>query len=147
MLFRSHDLISTELEFMSLLARKEAYAAMRKWVRRREVTLDAEAGFLRDHLGRWERTLCTDIGTALETDQDATSAFYRMLADLCVAFVEDELRRFRIRPLRLKQRMLGDREPASCPLAPDVNAVETGSLAFGDAEEYAADLPMDFTEE
>ena len=48
---------------------------------------------------------------------------------------------------RQNLNLLGDREPASCPLAPDVNAVETGSLAFGDAEEYAADLPMDFTEE
>ena len=142
-----HDFIGSELEFMSLLTRKEAYADTRHWTRRLQTTEQAQTTFLRDHLGRWTRTLCTDLTGALEDDGDATAHFYRTLGALCQEFVEDELRRFRIRPLRLKQRMLGDREPASCPLAPDVNAVETGSLAFGDAEEYAADLPMDFTEE
>jgi len=130
-----HDFIGSELEFMSLLTRKEAYTDARNWTRRREVTVDAERAFLRDHLGRWERTLCADLAQALLSDADATAHFYVELAALCERFVEDELRRFRVKPLRLKRRMIGEREPMVCPMAPDVPAIETGSLALGDAED------------
>ncbi len=133
-----HDFIGSELEFMSSLARKEAYAATKHWTRRLEIASEAEAAFLRDHLGRWERTLCADLVAALASDGDATAHFYVVLAHACEQFVEDELRRFRVRPLRLKRRMVGEREPMTCPLAPRVPAVDTGSLAFGDAEEFAA---------
>lgn len=135
-----HDFIGSELEFMSLLTRKEAYAGFRHWTRRLQTTEQAEITFLRDHLGRWARTLCTDLHSALESDHDATAHFYRTLGALCQEFVEDELRRFHVRPLRLKKRMLGDREPMVCPLAPDVSAVETGSMAFGDAEAFGAEI-------
>lgn len=133
-----HDFIGSELEFMSLLTRKEAYAGTRRWTRHLQVTEQAETAFLRDHLGRWVRTLCSDLNNALVGDDDATAAYYRVLAAMCEQFVEDDLRRFRVRPLRLKQRMLGDREPMVCPLAPDVPATETGSLALGDAEAFGA---------
>lgn len=133
------DYIASELEFMSLLSRNEAYATARHWTRRREVAIDAERTFLRDHLGRWERTLCADLERALADDHDATAHFYTLLARFCERFVEDELRMFHVKPLRLKQRMLGDREPMSCPLAPDVPEAERGSLALGDAEALATD--------
>lgn len=142
-----HDFIGSELEFMSLLTRKEAYADSRRWTRRLQTAEQAETTFLRDHLGRWTRTLCNDLTSALEGDDDATAHFYRTLGALCQAFVEDELRRFRIRPLRLKHRMMGDTEPATCPLAPSVTAAEAGSLAFGDAEELGADPTLGFSEE
>lgn len=133
------DYIGSELEFMSLLSRNEAYATARHWTRRREVTIDAERTFLRDHLGRWERTLCADLERVLADDHDATAHFYTLLARFCERFVEDELRMFHVKPLRLKQRMLGDREPMTCPLAPDVPEAERGSLALGDAESLLAD--------
>lgn len=132
-----HDFIGSELEFMSSLARKEAYAAAKHWTRRLEIASDAEAKFLRDHLGRWERTMCADLVAALVNDDDATARFYTVLAHVCEQFVEDELRRFRVRPLRLKRRMVGEREAMVCPLAPQVPALDAGSLAFGDAEEFA----------
>lgn len=141
-----HDFIAAELEFMSLLTRKEAYATARNWTRRREVTVDAERGFLRDHLGRWERTLCADLAQGLASDADATAHFYLELADFCERFVEDELRMFRVKPLRLKHRMIGDREPMVCPMAPDVAPIDAGSLALGDAQEALADFPDDSTQ-
>lgn len=134
-----NDFIGSELEFMSLLSRNEAYATARNWTRRREVAIDAERGFLRDHLGRWERTLCADVERALADDGDATAHFYTLLARLCERFVEGELRMFRVKPLRLKHRMTSDREPVSCPLAPDVPEAERGSLSLGDAEALAAE--------
>lgn len=133
-----HDFIGSELEFMSSLARKEAYAAAKHWTRRLEIASEAEAAFLRDHLGRWERTLCADLVAALASDDDATAHFYVVLAGACEQFIEDELRRFRVRPLRLKRRMIGEREPMTCPLAPQVPALDAGSLSLGDAEEFAA---------
>lgn len=134
-----HDYIGSELEFMSVLTRSEAYATARRWTRRREVTIDAERSFLRDHLGRWERTLCADLERALSTDDDATAHFYVTLASFCERFVEGELKMFHVKPLRLKQRMVGEREPMNCPLAPDVPEAERGSLALGDAEALVAD--------
>lgn len=133
-----NDYIGSELEFMTLLTRNEAYATARNWTRRREVTLDAQRGFLRDHLGRWERTLCADLERVLVDDHDATARFYTLLAQLCERFVEGELRMFHVKPLRLKQRMTSEREPMSCPLAPDVPEAERGSLALGDAEALVA---------
>ncbi|MGE0227144.1 MAG: molecular chaperone [Dehalococcoidia bacterium] len=134
-----NDYIGSELEFMTLLTRSEAYATARHWTRRREVTLDAERGFLRDHLGRWERTLAADVERVLADDHDATAHFFRLLAALLERFVEGELRMFHVKPLRLKQRMTSDREPMACPLAPDVPEAERGSLALGDAEALLAD--------
>jgi len=134
-----NDYIGSELEFMSLITRSEAYATARNWTRRREVAIDAERGFLRDHLGRWERTLCADLERVLADDHDDTARFYTLLAQLCERFVEGELRMFHVKPLRLKQRMTTEREPMNCPLAPDVPAAERGSLALGDAEALLAD--------
>lgn len=112
------DFLGTELEFMSLLARKEAYATARGWTRRREVTLDAERSFLRDHLGRWERAICGEIAAHTEQDSGAAEAAYGAAARLATRFISADVRRFGARPLRLTQRMLGNDEPVSCPFAP-----------------------------
>lgn len=47
------DHIAVELEFMHVLALKEAYALAHDWDEKAEVCREAQAGFLRDHLGRW----------------------------------------------------------------------------------------------
>jgi len=112
------DFLGTELEFMAYLSRKEAYAAARNWRHRRQLTVDAERSFLHDHLGRWEKAVCKDVTehTAVEGESDA-AAFYGATAALCVRWVEDELRRFGTKPLRLTQRMVGNDEPVACPFA------------------------------
>lgn len=113
------DFLGTELEFMSYLARKEAYAAVRNWKHRRQLTVDAERSFLHDHLGRWEKAVCKDVTdhTAVEADTNSAAPFFGAAASLCVQFVEDELRRFSTKPLRLTQRMVGNDEPVACPFA------------------------------
>ena len=111
------DFLGTELEFMSLLSRKEAYAIARGWKKRREVTLDAERSFLNDHLGRWERAICGEIVTHVEQDSGPAEAAYGAAARLATRFISDDVRRFRAHPLRLTQRMLGSDEPIACPFA------------------------------
>ena len=64
------------------------------------------------------------------------------LASFCERFVEGELKMFHVKPLRLKQRMVGEREPMNCPLAPDVPDAERGSLALGDAEPLVPDQDL-----
>ena len=111
------DFLGTELEFMSLLSRKEAYAVMRGWKKRREVTLDAERSFLRDHLGRWERAICGEISAHTEQDSGPAEGLYGLAARLATRFIGDDVRRFQARPLRLTQRTLGNQEPLTCPFA------------------------------
>ena len=47
------DHVASELEFMYALTLKGAYAAQQGLVEHYECCLDAQAKFLRDHLGRW----------------------------------------------------------------------------------------------
>lgn len=113
----TQDYLGTELEFMAYLARKEAYAAARNWKHRRRLTLEAERSFLRDHLGRWERAVCRDVTnhTAQEARRNIAASFYGAVASVSMQYVEDELRRFGAKPLRLTQRMTGNDEPVACP--------------------------------
>ena len=111
------DFLGTELEFMSLLSRKEAYAAVLGWKRRRRVAVEAERSFLRDHLGRWERVICGEITTHAAADAGTGESAYGALARLTTRFVSEDVRRFGVHPLRLKHRMLSSGEPMECPFA------------------------------
>jgi len=113
------DFIATELEFMSLLCRKEALAVSRGWAEQAAVTAQAEADFLRDHLGRWVGALCG--GIRRETaDRPGAATFYRALAELCRLFVESEVTTFGVNPARLERQMTGasDAESAACGVDP-----------------------------
>ena len=87
------DHICVELEFMSVLAAKEAYALdQRLGGDAVEVCRDTERKFLREHLGRWvpafgRRLLATAGPGALGA-----------LGDFVRAFVECECVRFGVRP-------------------------------------------------
>jgi nitrate reductase assembly molybdenum cofactor insertion protein NarJ len=47
------DHISVEIEFMYLLALKEAYATVNGTKEQLEICIDAQKAFLKEHLGRW----------------------------------------------------------------------------------------------
>jgi DMSO reductase family type II enzyme chaperone len=47
------DHLSVELEFMHLLALKEAYAANQDMTEQVEICVEAQRKFLQEHLGRW----------------------------------------------------------------------------------------------
>jgi DMSO reductase family type II enzyme chaperone len=87
------DHISIELEFMSVLAAKEAYALERQLDDEQAALCgDAQRKFLREHLGRWTPAFTRRLarmagGTALGA-----------LADLTRAFITEECARFKVTP-------------------------------------------------
>lgn len=112
---RPPDFIATELEFMSLLLRKEAYASLSGWDDRRAVAADAARGFLEDHLGRWYEA----FGDEIDACSDPRS-FYVQVADLLRAFVAAEVAASGARPARLGPRgaVGADDGPLSCGVDP-----------------------------
>ena len=107
------DHLCAELECVSVLLLKEAYARHGSWTRRAALTRAATAAFLRDHLGRWVGALCHAIG-----DRDGEP--YGALAALLDAAVAAQCRRLRIRPVPAEGRLPADVMQADtfdCPRA------------------------------
>jgi putative dimethyl sulfoxide reductase chaperone len=75
------DHIAVELEFMHLLALKEAHAAATGTVEHRELCAEAQAKFLGEHLGIWVELFAQSL--ALNTQ----SRVYLALANFTTAFV------------------------------------------------------------
>jgi nitrate reductase assembly molybdenum cofactor insertion protein NarJ len=95
------DHLCAELEFLSLLLLKEAYARHGDWPRRAALTRAAAAAFLRDHLGRWIPSLARAIA-----EHDAEP--YASLAALLDAAVAAQCRRRRVTPQPAEGRLPAD---------------------------------------
>jgi len=88
-----HDHICLELEFMCVLAVKEAYAHEHQLDADQLVQCrDAQKKFLREHLGRWTPAFTRRLAAA------TTEPTLRALADFTRAFIESECVRFGVRP-------------------------------------------------
>lgn len=108
------DHLAVELEFLSMLRVKEAYAQMRGAVGAARVTRDAAATFLEQHLGRWAGVL-----TEAVTAAGGGTPFRELLA-LIRAVIEDECRLQRVRVQPFSRRMEDDElqtETFVCPRA------------------------------
>ncbi|MBM3221655.1 MAG: hypothetical protein FJZ38_23775 [Candidatus Rokubacteria bacterium] len=77
-----HDHIATELEFLSALAIKEAWALAEHHHEHAELTRDATVLFLGDHLARWAPAFADALAGATDLD------YYRAVARLIRAWVE-----------------------------------------------------------
>ncbi len=95
------DHLCAELEFLSLLLLKEAYARHANWPRRAALTRAAEATFLRDHLGRWIPSLARAIA-------ERQAEPYASLAALLDAAVAAQCRRLRVSPQFAAGRLPAD---------------------------------------
>ena len=78
------DFISMELEFMSYLAMKEAYAREHGEQEHLEICIDTQRKFLRDHLGRWISIFARILASATENE------FYRQLGKVTEDFLNSE---------------------------------------------------------
>jgi DMSO reductase family type II enzyme chaperone len=87
------DHISIELEFMSLLSLKEAYALAEGWDDHLEVTRDAQRKFVQDHLGTWFDAMAAELRAA------DPHPFYAALGETLRRLVRDEVTRLNVSPI------------------------------------------------
>ncbi len=104
------DHLSVELEFMSILALKEAYAAVKATPEQVEICLDAERKFLQEHLGHW-------IGLfAQSMAKNAPESPFTALARLAETFIGADAERFGV---TLDRKSLAEVRPT--PLGPEIS--------------------------
>lgn len=111
------DHIGAELEFMSALALKEAYARGEGESEAAEITRGAEVAFLTDHLGRWAEAFAGEVEAATPLP------FYTAAASLLAAWITAEVEALGASPSRVGAPDALDAEaaePFSCPMAPEV---------------------------
>ncbi len=96
------DHASIELEFMSFLSLKEAYAVSKEDGENAEICRDAQRKFLQDHLGKWILVLCEQI------DIDGGSQFYAVLGRLLNKFVSQDVLSWGINPEIIRFHPSGD---------------------------------------
>ncbi len=107
------DHIACELEFAAFLARKEAHALEIGDATMLEETHKATRLFLKDHLARFVPSFAARI-------RREASGFYAALAELCLALVESDCRRYDapLGPTALRLRLpIEDNVPMACGTA------------------------------
>jgi DMSO reductase family type II enzyme chaperone len=104
------DHISAELEFMHVLALKEAFAAESGIVEHIEVCADAQRKFLKEHLGKWVGLFAESLARSAE------AGLYVSLARFAAAFVLADAERL---GATVERRPLAGVKPT--PLAPEMS--------------------------
>ncbi len=134
---RSHervDHVSAQCEFMQFLTYKEAHALERGEAELVDVTVGAEATFLRAHLGRWGLAFFRRL-------EHASGGVYEALARIGAAFLRADCERLGVRPGSDKLQLIVSDEtrddvfdcgvPTECP----------GSLGPGGGWSRSDDAP------
>ena len=122
------DHLAVELEFMCILALKEAYTAKDGLVEHFEVCLEAQRKFLGDHLGRWIDKFAQSL--ALNVDGEARTGYggpYQALARFCALFVNADATRLGV--LLEPGELAGARHT---PFDPDLSCAACPVAEMGD---------------
>lgn len=108
------DFIATELEFLSHLALKVAFAGAQGWDDRAAVAREATLHFLEDHPGQWMPLFCRTVAGLDDID-----SLYGAAACLCDAFLnqEIELHGAKPRPAMVRRASRVIEEEFICPMA------------------------------
>jgi DMSO reductase family type II enzyme chaperone len=106
------DHVCAELEFMSALALKEAWAVAESHTEGLAVTRDAGRAFLRDHLGSWGPAFAGRLAAV------AAPGVYPAAAAVLAAWLEAECARLGVAPARLEGMTAAEAAPFACPMAP-----------------------------
>lgn len=93
------DHLALELEFMSLLALKEAYALAEGWHEHLEVTREAQHKFLQDHLGTWIDALDEQLRAC------NPHPFYATLGEALQRLAHAEVARLNVSPVVISRRL------------------------------------------
>jgi len=108
------DHIGAELEFMSVLALKEAWALGEDDAEGVEVVRGAQVSFLRDHLGRWAETFADEVVAATPV------SYYTSAARLLKTWISVDGDGLGVAPSRLAGRLGHDplhEDTFTCPMA------------------------------
>jgi DMSO reductase family type II enzyme chaperone len=105
------DHVCAELEFMSVLALKEAWALAGGQTEGLEVTRAAQRAFLTDHLGRWSESFAGRLTAA------AAPGLYPAAAALLQAWIAADCARLGIAPRPLEGVQEAEAGTFTCPLA------------------------------
>lgn len=92
------DHITLELEFMSVLALKEAYAVVEGWTEQLEVTRKAQVKFIQDHLGTWIDAMVEQLRAC------DPHPFYAALGEAVQRLTHAEVARLRVTPIAISGR-------------------------------------------
>lgn len=112
------DHVAAELEFMHVLALKEAYAAENGVAEHVEICVDAQRKFLQDHLARWVGPLAEAL------ERSAGTGPYVALARLAADFVQADARRL---GAQIEARSLVGARPT--PIGPDLSCEDCPVVA------------------
>jgi TorA maturation chaperone TorD len=105
------DHIGAELEFIGVLALKEAWALAEGQADNARIARDAQRAFLDEHLGRWGEAFAARV---LDT---AAHGLYASAARLLRAWLGEECALLSIAPRPLEARAVEDETPLTCPVA------------------------------
>ena len=119
------DYLATELEFMCLLALKQAYAASEGHAGHVEVCTQAQKSFLQDHLGRWIELMAEGLAqlAAGEGTPALSDRPYLWLARFAASFVKTDAERLGATVQTLSLRSAAPTPPGqelSCETCPAV---------------------------
>jgi TorA maturation chaperone TorD len=104
------DHIAAELEFMSALALKEAWARAGNEVDGLDVVRRAQEAFLVEHLGRW--------GGVFAAGLEASGGYHAAVGALLAACLRVETTVLGVSPSRLGDATASEEGPFTCPMAP-----------------------------
>lgn len=108
------DHVSLELEFMSVLSVKEAYALAEGWQEPLEIARHAQRRFVQDHLGTWTHTVTERLESC------GPHPFYAALGEALRRLMRAEVTRLQVSPVTISGRLTDDEMGADalrCPLS------------------------------
>ena len=120
----TEDHIAAELEFMSALALKEAYALAEANADGLDVTRRAESAFLTDHLGRWGEAFADAVREATPLP------YFGAVAECLAGWIRREVTALGATPARVGPERGRDplqEDALSCPMAPDGTEPDSGA--------------------
>jgi DMSO reductase family type II enzyme chaperone len=105
------DHIGAELEFMSALSLKEAWARAQQDAEGAAIARDAQRAFFDEHLGRWGDAFAARVLNA------APAGLYAPAARLLSAWLRAECERLAVSPVPLEAHVASDEGALTCPMA------------------------------
>ncbi|MCX7960644.1 MAG: molecular chaperone TorD family protein [Burkholderiales bacterium] len=115
------DHLCTQLEFSSLLLVKIAWGVRDGWTERGRIAEAALRRFLEDHLGRWTRAFCDEVGLA------AARSPYRESTALLDGALAAAMRRLQVAPTPLRGLAPPDVMQADVFECPRADAAQTAA--------------------